>query len=153
MTTEFPVIAQVSITFCLSATLRSPQCLFFTVTLLILLFVFFSPFTFPRFLHFSRESSLLPQREEEERDQLLLQCESDPKAIHGLPLLSRALRERRSQAVQDHRLAFSHNCITVEPAVGLCPYFSVLSSLLPRISQTTFHGFAVSLRLYCRDNF
>ncbi|XP_053175951.1 hydrocephalus-inducing protein homolog [Scomber japonicus] len=44
--------------------------------------------------------------------------ESDPTANHRLPLLSRALQERRSQAVKDHLLALSDNCITVEPAEG-----------------------------------
>ncbi|KAM9351917.1 LOW QUALITY PROTEIN: hydrocephalus-inducing protein homolog [Symphorus nematophorus] len=66
-----------------------------------------------------RESSV-PQLEEVEEEQALLlsQCESDPTAIHRLPLLSRFLQERRSQAVQDLRLALSDNCITVEPAEG-----------------------------------
>uniref|UniRef100_G3PQA2 HYDIN/VesB/CFA65-like Ig-like domain-containing protein n=1 Tax=Gasterosteus aculeatus TaxID=69293 RepID=G3PQA2_GASAC len=42
--------------------------------------------------------------------------------IHRLPLLSRALRERRSQTVRDQRLVLSHSCITVEPAEGeICP--------------------------------
>lgn len=112
---------------------------------------FFLPFTSPSFLLFSRESSVIKQREEEEeRERLLLQCESDPTAIHGLPLLSRSLQERRSQSVQDNRLAFSHSCITVEPAVGLCVCVSVyILSLLPSISQSTYccpnpiHGFAV----------
>lgn len=117
---EFPEIAQVSVTFSLSATLCSFQSLF----------TFFLPFTSPSFLLFSRESSVLKQREEEEeREQLRLQCESDPTAIHGLPLLSRSLQERRSQSVQDNRLAFSHNCITVEPAVGLCVCVSVVRPL------------------------
>uniref|UniRef100_A0A8C2Z802 HYDIN/VesB/CFA65-like Ig-like domain-containing protein n=1 Tax=Cyclopterus lumpus TaxID=8103 RepID=A0A8C2Z802_CYCLU len=38
--------------------------------------------------------------------------------IHRLPLLSRALQQRRSQAVRDYRLALSHSCTTVEPAEG-----------------------------------
>ncbi|XP_059190373.1 hydrocephalus-inducing protein homolog [Centropristis striata] len=62
-------------------------------------------------LTFLRESSVLLQKEEVEREQLLLQCESDPTAIHRLPLLSKALQEQRSQAL-------SHSCITVEPAEG-----------------------------------
>ncbi|XP_035521672.1 hydrocephalus-inducing protein homolog [Morone saxatilis] len=62
-----------------------------------------------------RESSVLQQ---EEKEQLLFQCESNPTAIHSHPLLSRALQERRSQAVKDHILALSHSCITVEPAEG-----------------------------------
>ncbi|XP_034542457.1 hydrocephalus-inducing protein homolog isoform X2 [Notolabrus celidotus] len=65
-----------------------------------------------------RGSSALQQREEEEKEQLLYQCESDPTAIHRLPLLSRALQEHRSQAVKDHLLSLSHSCITVEPAEG-----------------------------------
>ncbi|XP_031731518.1 hydrocephalus-inducing protein homolog isoform X1 [Anarrhichthys ocellatus] len=65
-----------------------------------------------------RESTALPQTEEGERERLLVQCESDPAAIHRLPLLSRALQERRSQAVRDYRLTLSHSCITVEPAEG-----------------------------------
>ncbi|XP_029289106.1 hydrocephalus-inducing protein homolog [Cottoperca gobio] len=70
-------------------------------------------------LGFLRESSLLqPKEEEEERKRLLVQCESDPTAIHRLPLLSRALQERRSQAVKDQLLVLSHSCITVEPAEG-----------------------------------
>ncbi|XP_070763174.1 hydrocephalus-inducing protein homolog [Enoplosus armatus] len=68
-----------------------------------------------------RCSSVLQQKEEgeeEEKERLLCQCESDPTAIHRLPLLSRALQERRSQAVKDDLLALSHSCITVEPAEG-----------------------------------
>ncbi|XP_076588631.1 hydrocephalus-inducing protein homolog [Chaetodon auriga] len=65
-----------------------------------------------------RESSVLQQKEAGEREQLLFQCEANPTAIHHLPLLSRAVQERRSQAVQDHRLALSHGCLTVEPAEG-----------------------------------
>ncbi|XP_068458365.1 hydrocephalus-inducing protein homolog isoform X2 [Clinocottus analis] len=66
-----------------------------------------------------RETSELPLKElEGQREQLLVQCESDPGAIHRLPLLSRALQERRSQAVKDYRLALSHSCTTVEPAEG-----------------------------------
>lgn len=87
-----------------------------------LLFVL-SVFAFPPFLSSSRESSALQQKEEEdeeEKERLLSLCESDPTAIHRLPVLSKTLQERRSRAVQDHRLAVSHGCITVEPAVGLC---------------------------------
>lgn len=62
---------------------------------------------------------MLRQRLEEDGEQLLLQCESDPAAIHSLPLLSRVLQESRSQAVQDLRLAFADDCIAVEPVVGL----------------------------------
>ncbi|XP_045894223.1 hydrocephalus-inducing protein homolog [Micropterus dolomieu] len=65
-----------------------------------------------------RESSVLQQKEENEREQLLFQCESDPTAIHRLPLLSKALQERRSQAVKGYRLELPHSCITVEPAPG-----------------------------------
>ncbi|XP_027128846.1 hydrocephalus-inducing protein homolog isoform X3 [Larimichthys crocea] len=68
-----------------------------------------------------RESSALQQKEEEdeeEKERLLSLCESDPTAIHRLPVLSKTLQERRSRAVQDHRLAVSHGCITVEPAEG-----------------------------------
>uniref|UniRef100_A0A8D0AXJ9 HYDIN axonemal central pair apparatus protein n=1 Tax=Sander lucioperca TaxID=283035 RepID=A0A8D0AXJ9_SANLU len=66
-----------------------------------------------------RYSSVLQQKEEEvERERLLIQCESDPTAIHRLPLLSRALQERRSQAVQNNILALSRSCITVMPAEG-----------------------------------
>ncbi|XP_049928998.1 hydrocephalus-inducing protein homolog isoform X2 [Epinephelus moara] len=66
-----------------------------------------------------RESSMLHQEEEEgERERLLVQCESDPTAVHRLPLLSRALQERRSQAAGNQLLALSHSCITVEPAEG-----------------------------------
>ncbi|XP_028440234.1 hydrocephalus-inducing protein homolog [Perca flavescens] len=66
-----------------------------------------------------RESSVLQQKEEEvERERLLIQCESDPTLIHRLPLLSRALQERRSQAVQSNILALSRSCITVMPAEG-----------------------------------
>lgn len=123
-----PKIAQVSITFCLSETLCSSLCLFCCLTLLVSLLVFL-PFTFPPFLPFSRESSVLQQKEEEEeeKERLLFQCESDPTAIHRLPLLSRALQERRSRAVKDHHLALSHSCITVEPAV--CFSVSVLYPL------------------------
>ncbi|XP_022605572.1 hydrocephalus-inducing protein homolog [Seriola dumerili] len=64
-----------------------------------------------------RESSVL-QREEEEKERLLFQCESDPTAIHRFPLLARALQESRSQATKDHLLALSHSCVTVEPAEG-----------------------------------
>uniref|UniRef100_A0A3Q4BV25 HYDIN/VesB/CFA65-like Ig-like domain-containing protein n=1 Tax=Mola mola TaxID=94237 RepID=A0A3Q4BV25_MOLML len=56
---------------------------------------------------------------EEDGEQLLLQCESDPAAIHSLPLLSRVLQESRSQAVQDLRLAFADDCIAVEPVEGV----------------------------------
>ncbi|XP_037622519.1 hydrocephalus-inducing protein homolog isoform X2 [Sebastes umbrosus] len=81
-------------------------------------------------LSFFRESSVLQQKEEEEeeedeeeegegeRERWHARCESDPTAIHRLPLLSRALQERRSQAVKDQRLAPSHSCITVEPGEG-----------------------------------
>ncbi|CAJ1057504.1 hydrocephalus-inducing protein homolog isoform X3 [Xyrichtys novacula] len=69
-------------------------------------------------LNLLRGSSALLLKEEEEKERLLYLCESDPTAIHRLPLLSRALQEQRSQAVRDHLLAFSHNCITVEPAEG-----------------------------------
>nr|XP_046249402.1 hydrocephalus-inducing protein homolog [Scatophagus argus] len=65
-----------------------------------------------------RESSVLQQMDEKGKELLLLKCESDPKAVHDLPLLSRALQECRHQAVQDHCLTLSHSCITVEPAVG-----------------------------------
>ncbi|KAM9351908.1 hydrocephalus-inducing protein homolog [Symphorus nematophorus] len=66
-----------------------------------------------------RESSVLQQEEqEEEKARLISQCESDPTAIHRLPLLSRFLQERRSQAVQDHRLVLPDSCITLEPAEG-----------------------------------
>ncbi|XP_077955507.1 hydrocephalus-inducing protein homolog isoform X2 [Gasterosteus aculeatus] len=69
-----------------------------------------------------RESSGLPQEKEIERERLLAQCEADPTVIHRLPLLSRALQERRSQTVRDQRLVLSHSCITVEPAEGeICP--------------------------------
>ncbi|TMS05303.1 Hydrocephalus-inducing protein-like protein [Larimichthys crocea] len=71
--------------------------------------------------HQQEESSALQQKEEEdeeEKERLLSLCESDPTAIHRLPVLSKTLQERRSRAVQDHRLAVSHGCITVEPAEG-----------------------------------
>ncbi|KAM7413943.1 hypothetical protein PAMA_018980 [Pampus argenteus] len=55
---------------------------------------------------------------EEEKEQLPFQSKSVPTASHNLPLLSRALQERRSQAAEDHLLALSDNCITVEPAEG-----------------------------------
>ncbi|KAM7396206.1 hypothetical protein PAMP_019263 [Pampus punctatissimus] len=67
-----------------------------------------------------RDSSVLQQQEEEEKEQLPFQSESVPTASHHLPLLSRALQERRSQAAKDHLLALSDNCITVEPACLLC---------------------------------
>ncbi|XP_062413860.1 hydrocephalus-inducing protein-like [Pungitius pungitius] len=63
------------------------------------------------------ESSGLAQ-EEFERKRLLAQCKAHPTVIHRLPLLSRALQERRSQTVRDHRLVLSHSCITMEPAEG-----------------------------------
>ncbi|XP_074533739.1 hydrocephalus-inducing protein homolog [Halichoeres trimaculatus] len=67
----------------------------------------------------SRGSSVLQHREEKaEKERLLYQCESDPTAVHHLPLLSRALQEHRSQAVKDHLLTLSNSCITVEPAEG-----------------------------------
>ncbi|XP_035498051.2 hydrocephalus-inducing protein homolog isoform X1 [Scophthalmus maximus] len=65
-----------------------------------------------------RESSVLQQKEEEERERLLFQCESDPTAIHRLPLLTRALQECRSRAARDRLVALSDSCITVEPAEG-----------------------------------
>uniref|UniRef100_A0A3B4XGU3 HYDIN axonemal central pair apparatus protein n=1 Tax=Seriola lalandi dorsalis TaxID=1841481 RepID=A0A3B4XGU3_SERLL len=64
------------------------------------------------------EEELILQREEEEKERLLFECESDPTAIHRLPLLVRALQESRSQATKDQLLALSHSCITVEPAEG-----------------------------------
>ncbi|XP_041651130.1 hydrocephalus-inducing protein homolog [Cheilinus undulatus] len=64
-----------------------------------------------------RDNSVLKLKEEK-TEQLLYLCESDPTAIHRLPLLSTALQEYRSQAVKDHLLALSHSCITVEPAEG-----------------------------------
>ncbi|GAA6221266.1 hydrocephalus-inducing protein homolog [Lates japonicus] len=65
-----------------------------------------------------RESSVLQQKEEEEKERLLFQCESDPTAIHRIPLLARALQECKSRAAKDHLLTFSHSCITVEPVEG-----------------------------------
>ncbi|XP_056273332.1 hydrocephalus-inducing protein homolog [Pseudoliparis swirei] len=66
-----------------------------------------------------RETSVPPPKElEAERERLLVQVESDPTAIHRLPLLSRALQQRRSQALRDYRLVLSHSCTTVEPAEG-----------------------------------
>uniref|UniRef100_A0A8D3BS88 HYDIN axonemal central pair apparatus protein n=1 Tax=Scophthalmus maximus TaxID=52904 RepID=A0A8D3BS88_SCOMX len=62
--------------------------------------------------------SVLQQKEEEERERLLFQCESDPTAIHRLPLLTRALQECRSRAARDRLVALSDSCITVEPAEG-----------------------------------
>lgn len=106
-----PEIAQVSITFSPSATLYSSLCFFLSQTA-------FSLWLLPH-LPFSRESSVLQQKEEE-KERLLFQCESDPTAIHRLPQLSKALQERRSHAVQDHQLTLSYSCITVEPAVGFC---------------------------------
>lgn len=70
-------------------------------------------------LLFTRDGLVLSQRDEAERDQLLLQCESDPTAIHELPQVSKALQRHRSQCLQDSGITFSHSCITVEPAVGL----------------------------------
>ena len=107
-----PEIAQLSRILC------SSLCLFFSLTLLVSL-SFFLSVIFPSFLLLSRESSVL-QLQEEEKDHLLCQCESDPTVVHRLPPLSRFLQERRSQAVEDYRLALSDSCITVEPAVGLC---------------------------------
>ncbi|KAK5867885.1 hypothetical protein PBY51_012341 [Eleginops maclovinus] len=69
-------------------------------------------------LSFLRESSSLQQNEEEERKRWLVQCETDPTAIHHLPQLSKALQERRSQAAKDQRLVLSHSCLTLEPAEG-----------------------------------
>ncbi|CAB1432185.1 unnamed protein product [Pleuronectes platessa] len=63
-----------------------------------------------------RDSSALLQKEEEEKERLILQCESDPMAIH--PLLARAVQERRSQDSKDYLLALSHSCITVDPMEG-----------------------------------
>lgn len=109
-------IAQVSITF-----FSVSNSLFFPVPLFSLSFLIsiFFPFTFPSFDLFSRGSSVFQQREEEERERLLYQCEADPTAIHRLPLLSRALQEHRSRGVKDHLLTLSHGCITGEPAVCL----------------------------------
>ncbi|XP_026166304.1 hydrocephalus-inducing protein-like isoform X3 [Mastacembelus armatus] len=61
-----------------------------------------------------QESSVLLQNEAKER--LLYQRESNPTAIHHL--LDRALEEHRGQAANDHLLALSHSCITVEPVEG-----------------------------------
>uniref|UniRef100_UPI003AADF4DB hydrocephalus-inducing protein homolog n=1 Tax=Centroberyx gerrardi TaxID=166262 RepID=UPI003AADF4DB len=69
-------------------------------------------------LHSLRESFGLQQEEEEEKERLLFECESDPTAIHRLPLLSRTLQERRRLAAEERLLALSHSCITVEPAEG-----------------------------------
>lgn len=74
---------------------------------------------------------MLSQREEAERKRLLFQCECDPTAIHGLPQLRRALQEHRSQCLRDSGMTFSHSCITVEPAVGLCAFLSVV----PRVTR------------------
>lgn len=72
---------------------------------------------------------MLSQKDEAERDQLLFQCESDPTAIHGLPQLSRALQRHRSQCLQDNGITFSHNWITVEPAVSLFAHGSVVHQI------------------------
>ncbi|XP_013867590.1 hydrocephalus-inducing protein homolog [Austrofundulus limnaeus] len=55
-----------------------------------------------------RENHVLLQEEEEEK-------ESNPSAIHHLPLLSRSPQETRDQ---DHLLPLSDGCITVEPLEG-----------------------------------
>ncbi|XP_040894088.1 hydrocephalus-inducing protein homolog [Toxotes jaculatrix] len=65
-----------------------------------------------------RESSVLEQKQEDEKERLIFQYASDTTAIHRLPLLARALQECRSQAAKDHLLALSHSCITVEPTEG-----------------------------------
>ncbi|XP_045894276.1 hydrocephalus-inducing protein homolog isoform X2 [Micropterus dolomieu] len=68
-------------------------------------------------LNLLKESSV-PQQEEEEKERLIFQCESNPTAIRHLPLLSSALQERRSQAVKGYCLELPHSCFTVEPAEG-----------------------------------
>lgn len=65
---------------------------------------------------------------------MLFQCESDPTAIHGLPQLRRALQEHRSQCLRDSGMTFSHSCITVEPAVGLCVFLSVVPCVTCAVS-------------------
>lgn len=89
------------------------------------------PFFHSSRLFFIRDGLVLSQREEAERKRLLFQCESDPTAIHGLPQLRRALQDHRSQCLRDSGMTFSHSCITVEPAVGLCAFLSVV----PRVTR------------------
>ncbi|KAF7656196.1 hypothetical protein LDENG_00045070 [Lucifuga dentata] len=77
-------------------------------------------------LHLLREKSELQQKEEDEKQRLLMECESDPTAIHRLPLLSRAFQEHRDQDAKDRHLALPHSCITVEPAGANLPFNSIL---------------------------
>ncbi|XP_037539075.1 hydrocephalus-inducing protein homolog [Nematolebias whitei] len=64
-----------------------------------------------------RESQVLLQggEEEEEEEKGTFQCDSDPSAIHHLPLLSGSLQKHRSQ---DGLQALCLGCITVEPTEG-----------------------------------
>ncbi|KAG7520061.1 hypothetical protein JOB18_021887 [Solea senegalensis] len=73
-----------------------------------------------------RESPVLQQIKEKEREQLLSQYKADPTAIHHLPLLTRALQYGRSQTPLDH-LTLSHSCITLQPAAG---------EIWPQMTQT-----------------
>ncbi|KAM4554444.1 hydrocephalus-inducing protein homolog [Fundulus diaphanus] len=69
--------------------------------------------------YLSRENSVHQQREEKEENMCRpIQCESDPTAIHHLPLVSRGLQERKSQAADDCLPTLSLGGITLEPAEG-----------------------------------
>uniref|UniRef100_A0A3Q2PEK1 HYDIN axonemal central pair apparatus protein n=1 Tax=Fundulus heteroclitus TaxID=8078 RepID=A0A3Q2PEK1_FUNHE len=72
------------------------------------------------FCPLSRENSVHQQREEKKEENMCrpIQCESDPTAIHHLPLLSRGLQERKSQAADDCLPTLSLGGITLEPAEG-----------------------------------
>lgn len=92
----------------------------------------------------SRESQVLLQGEEEEEEEKgAYQCESDPSAIHHLPLLSGSLRKHRSQ---DGLQALCLGCVTVEPTVCFCFTIFAPDELLVSTLLKVFFS------LFCRFN-